>query len=70
MCENMLSDAQLGMAQTMLEGQWADQQPAWGWQGKNTRKLQSYLPGLDDQVIHKLGGACAWLRCIMYSPIT
>ena len=38
------------MAQTLLKGQWADQQPAWGWQGKNTRRLQSYLPGLDTKV--------------------
>ena len=66
--EYMLSDVQLGMAQTMLEGQWADQQQPWGWQGKNNRKLQSYLPGLDDQVSHWLGIACAWLCCTMYSP--
>ena len=38
------------MAQTLLKGQWADQQQPWGWQGKNTRRLQSYLPGLDTKV--------------------
>ena len=27
------------MAQTLLEGQLADQQQPWGWQGKNTRHL-------------------------------
>ena len=48
---------QLGMAQTLLEGQWADQQQPWGWQGKNDRKLQSFLPGLDNQVSHP-GIAC------------
>jgi hypothetical protein len=24
--------------------QWPDQQQPWGWQGQNTRKLQSFLP--------------------------
>ena len=41
---------QLGMAQTLLEGQLDGQQQPWGWQGKNNRKLQSYLPGLDTKV--------------------
>ena len=67
-CLIWLPNAQLGMAQTLIEGQWADQQQPWGWQGKNNRKLQSFLPGLDDQVSHWLGIACAWLCCTMYSP--
>ena len=49
----MLSDVQLGLAQTLLDGQWADQHQGdqqWGWQGKNNRKLQSFLPGLDTKV--------------------
>ena len=27
-----------------------DQQQPWGWQGKNTRKLHSFLPDINNQV--------------------
>ena len=41
---------QINVISSIKQAQLADQQQPWGWQGKNTRKLQSFLPDINNQV--------------------